>query len=263
MVLLKLSVIGAKWIGTAMLSDEIGINPLVAPGMVLFGGAVCTVTGSGVGWLMITACGILGNLMNDQTLKQIQEDAARQAILDAARKIIVKSGAESLSMRVLAKQVGCSPATIYKYFENKDDMLEAIRQEGWRLMNELDVEEDQPDLPILQRLELLSQIFQKFPSRYPEHYLMMFGSIDAAPMTIGQVLDDEGHLALSAVLQQSMESGEIRSDQYTPQQLALLIWFLSHGVAMLNLTIFRHDDEFLRIANEVLMAFATTLIKEN
>jgi AcrR family transcriptional regulator len=201
--------------------------------------------------------------MNDQTLKQIQEDAARQAILNTARSIIVKNGAGSLSMRGLAKQVGCSPATIYKYFENKDDMLEAIRQEGWRLMNDLDVEEDQPDLPILQRLELLSQIFQKFPSRHPEHYLLMFGSIDAAPMSIQQVLQDEGHLALAALLQQSIEAGEIKPDQYTPQQLALLIWFLSHGVAMLNLTIFREDDEFLTIANEVLLTFAKTLIKEH
>jgi membrane associated rhomboid family serine protease len=33
-------------------------------GIALFGGAVCVVTGSGVGWLMILACGILGNLMN-------------------------------------------------------------------------------------------------------------------------------------------------------------------------------------------------------
>ncbi|MFO7714209.1 rhomboid family intramembrane serine protease [Desulfosarcina sp.] len=33
-------------------------------GMAIFGGAVCVVTGTGVGWLMILACGILGNLMN-------------------------------------------------------------------------------------------------------------------------------------------------------------------------------------------------------
>ncbi|WP_319405065.1 rhomboid family intramembrane serine protease [uncultured Desulfosarcina sp.] len=33
-------------------------------GMILFGGAVCGVTGSGVGWLMILASGIFGNLMN-------------------------------------------------------------------------------------------------------------------------------------------------------------------------------------------------------
>lgn len=33
-------------------------------GVVLFGSAVCTITGSGVGWLMMLACGLLGNLMN-------------------------------------------------------------------------------------------------------------------------------------------------------------------------------------------------------
>ncbi len=33
-------------------------------GMALFGGAVCAVSGTGVGWLMILACGILGNLIN-------------------------------------------------------------------------------------------------------------------------------------------------------------------------------------------------------
>lgn len=30
----------------------------------LFGGAVCTATGTGVGWLMILACGVSGNLVN-------------------------------------------------------------------------------------------------------------------------------------------------------------------------------------------------------
>ena len=38
MVFLKLVVIVAMWIGTAMLSDKMGINPLVAPGMVLLNG---------------------------------------------------------------------------------------------------------------------------------------------------------------------------------------------------------------------------------
>jgi hypothetical protein len=38
MLFLKLVVIVAMWIGTAMLSDKMGINALVAPGMVLFGG---------------------------------------------------------------------------------------------------------------------------------------------------------------------------------------------------------------------------------
>ena len=35
---LKLIVVIAMWLGSAALSDRIGINPLVAPGMILFGG---------------------------------------------------------------------------------------------------------------------------------------------------------------------------------------------------------------------------------
>lgn len=200
--------------------------------------------------------------MNDQTLKQIQEDAARQAILAAARKIIVKSGLDSLSMRGLAKQVGCSPATIYKYFENKEDILEAIRQEGWRLMNQVSMDGGggQPDLPIEQRLEQLGKIFQAFPHRYPEHYLLMFGSIDAAPMTVEQVLNDKGHQALTALMQHSMDTGEITADQYTARELALQIWFVSHGVAMLRLTIFREDENFPQLADQVMMAFAKSLL---
>jgi len=38
MILIKLIVIIAMWIGSAMLMDKLGINPLVAPGMVFFGG---------------------------------------------------------------------------------------------------------------------------------------------------------------------------------------------------------------------------------
>ncbi|BBO85293.1 rhomboid family intramembrane serine protease [Desulfosarcina ovata subsp. sediminis] len=33
-------------------------------GMALFGGAVCAIMGTGVGWLLILACGIMGNLIN-------------------------------------------------------------------------------------------------------------------------------------------------------------------------------------------------------
>ena len=60
-------------------------------------------------------------------LKQIKEDAARDAILDTAVKMILNDGASSVTMRGLAKKVGCSPATLYKHFEHKEGLMEAIR----------------------------------------------------------------------------------------------------------------------------------------
>ena len=60
-------ILGGEWYrcATALLlhADAAHIAGNMA-GVALFGGAVCAVTGVGVGWLMILACGILGNLMN-------------------------------------------------------------------------------------------------------------------------------------------------------------------------------------------------------
>jgi len=60
-------ILGGEWYrcATALLlhADAAHIAGNMA-GVALFGGAVCAITGAGVGWLMILACGILGNLLN-------------------------------------------------------------------------------------------------------------------------------------------------------------------------------------------------------
>lgn len=197
--------------------------------------------------------------MNNSNLKQIQENAARQAILDSAIKIIIKEGAQSLSMRALAKQVGCSPATLYKYFENKDGLLEAIRQEGWRLMGELDSSYDFSGLSPIESLKLSGKIFQEFPQKYPDHYMLMFGSPDAAPMTADDILGDENFQGLIHLLEGAIQAGVITTQAYSPEALAFHIWILSHGIAMLRLTILRDDDDFVEIADNMLDAFAHSL----
>lgn len=197
--------------------------------------------------------------MSESTLKQIQEDAARKAILDNAIKIIAKQGAQSLSMRNLANQVGCSPATLYKYFENKEGLLEAIRQEGWRLMGELDSSYDFTGLSPIESLKLSGKIFQEFPQMYPDHYMLMFGSADAAPMTAETIVNDENFQGLSHLLEGAMAAGTITTKAYTPEELAFHIWILSHGIAMLRLTILRDDQNFIQITDQTLEAFARSL----
>jgi AcrR family transcriptional regulator len=46
-----------------------------------------------------------------------------EAIFQSALEMIVKEGFEGLSMQKLAKAAGVSPATIYIYFKDKEDML--------------------------------------------------------------------------------------------------------------------------------------------
>ncbi len=40
-------------------------------------------------------------------------------------------------MRYLAEKVDYSPSALYKYFNNKEEIIEALRQEGWVQMESI------------------------------------------------------------------------------------------------------------------------------
>lgn len=54
-------------------------------------------------------------------------------ILDAARRLLLEEGYESLSMRKIAAEAGCKAATLYYYYKNKEAIVEALIEEGNRL----------------------------------------------------------------------------------------------------------------------------------
>lgn len=49
-------------------------------------------------------------------------------ILDAAHDLIREQGPGALSIRVIADRVGVSPMTLYTYFPNRAELMEALRQ---------------------------------------------------------------------------------------------------------------------------------------
>lgn len=55
-----------------------------------------------------------------------QIEAGRARILAAASKIVGAEGFEALSMRSLAEAVELTPGALYRYFTNKDRVVEAI-----------------------------------------------------------------------------------------------------------------------------------------
>lgn len=54
---------------------------------------------------------------------RVKDDKKEMAIFDAAIRLITANGFADTSMSKIAKAAGVSAATIYVYFENKEDML--------------------------------------------------------------------------------------------------------------------------------------------
>jgi len=63
-----------------------------------------------------------------------RHELTRQKILDTARSILLAGGVQAISMRTLAEKVDYSPAALYKYYANKEEIIEALRQEAWQLI---------------------------------------------------------------------------------------------------------------------------------
>lgn len=51
----------------------------------------------------------------------------RQLILNSAEHMIAKNGFQGLSMNKLAQEAGVAAGTIYRYFQDKNDLVEAVR----------------------------------------------------------------------------------------------------------------------------------------
>src|SRR5680860_149798 len=68
--------------------------------------------------------------------REREKEALRTRIVEAARDIVSEAGLEALSMRALAERIEYSPATLYLYFRDKDELIREVVFEGFRRMGE-------------------------------------------------------------------------------------------------------------------------------
>ncbi len=62
--------------------------------------------------------------------RQAKHDDPKEAILDAARALILEQGPEQLSLRAVARRSAYSPAALYEYFDGKDALIAAVADES-------------------------------------------------------------------------------------------------------------------------------------
>ena len=64
--------------------------------------------------------------LTSKTRRERERDDRRAMILNAAVEVASQEGIDGLSIRKIASKTEYSPAIIYHYFKNKDEILEQI-----------------------------------------------------------------------------------------------------------------------------------------
>ena len=77
-----------------------------------------------------------------------------RAIRDHALKMIVKNGFDGLSMQKLAKAADVSPATIYIYFKDREDLILQLFAEASKKMTEATLKDFDPSMSFSEGLKV-------------------------------------------------------------------------------------------------------------
>jgi AcrR family transcriptional regulator len=174
--------------------------------------------------------------MSDLSPKERRSQRTRQAILDTARDLIAQGGYEALSMRKIARRIDYSPAGLYEYFENKEDIVAAVcRQADGRL--ERYMRQVAPGLPVQERLTELGLAYVRFAEQNPELFLVLFTRSTVQPPTPSQAQSSSGSFGvLFNTVKSGIDQGVFKTDPYDAFSVSYACWAFVHGMAMLRIT---------------------------
>lgn len=120
---------------------------------------------------------ILGNrtIMNVHSLKfafkmRTRDEHKEKSIRETAMKMIVEEGFDGMSMQKLAKAANVSPATLYIYYKNREDMIAQLFMDVQRKFAEVNLKGFSPDMSLEEGLWLQWKNRLRFIQKYAIHY---------------------------------------------------------------------------------------------
>ena len=127
---------------------------------------------------------------SESDIAQFRSKIAMQALA-----IYRAEGFDAVSMRRLAKEVGCAPMTIYAHFEGKQDILrylwaDVLVDMSGEIQNKLELIVTPVD-----RLQMAAQTFVMYWVEHPDHFRLVFMSNDVTRSDVSTFIMDDNTLA--------------------------------------------------------------------
>ncbi len=173
--------------------------------------------------------------------RQAKHDDPKEAILDAARALILEQGPEQLSLRAVARRSAYSPAALYEYFDGKDALIAAVADESLAQLAAA-LRHVSTALPVTHRLVELGLAYVRFARLQPHHFRLVFQQLPARRQSVAEPVRPTSpyRIVLEAV-QEGIDQGELRTyPAYGVEEIAYSLWVLAHGIATLRQTHLQH-----------------------
>lgn len=153
----------------------------------------------------------------------------REALLEGARQLVAERGPQGFTLTEAARRAGVSPSAPYRHFKDREEVLAELCRRGFALFGQrlqaAAATATSPD----EVLARMGPAYLTFAREEPGYYAAMFAFRPAQPGEDGSAPRDGPFDALAKAI-----AGALPTDGRDPRLVALQVWALSHGVAMLE-----------------------------
>jgi AcrR family transcriptional regulator len=172
---------------------------------------------------------------------KVHDEVLRVRLLEAAGQVVASEGAGALSVRRIAAAVGTSTTAIYSLFGSKGDLVREVWLEGFRRLAARMEAVPHTDEP-LGDLANLGRAYRAHAVGNPAFYEVMFGGAahEYEPDEADQAEARRSLDALVEGVRRCVEQGAAAGD---PEEVAMVLWGLVHGMVSLELHGLSHDGE--------------------
>ncbi len=163
----------------------------------------------------------------------------RDTIAAAARRVFLAEGYESVSMRRLAREVGCTPMAIYTYYDSKIDILRKLWADVFEaVFAEVERAGAKSKAPAA-RLKAMCRAYVRYWLEHRDHYRMVFMSAGVTQGEVTVFVERDAIAARYNVFASALGACVGREDARMARHAEALICGMI-GVAHSNITISGH-----------------------
>ena len=168
--------------------------------------------------------------MTAESRRLQQKTELRQEILNAARRIFVKQGYESFSMRKLAQEIGYSPGSVYLHFKSKQELFDCLVEETFAHLLKIlmDLRGHESRDPV-RELKKGMRAYVEFGLRNPNDYCVAFmlpPSVENRPYKVHPAFEALRHMVRRCV-------DEKRFGRIDIETTSQVLWTSIHGITSL------------------------------
>jgi AcrR family transcriptional regulator len=179
--------------------------------------------------------------------REREREALRERIVEAARDLLSERGLDALSMRAIAERIEYSPATIYLYYRDKDELVRQVVHAGFEQLHQYTADElatlsetaDAAD-----QYAATGRAYVRFALDNTAYFRVMFELPGAAriecPAETEASGDPDAFQRVVARLEQARQEGLLTVPDV--RRAAVIGWGLVHGLTSLYLGGHLHQE---------------------